>query len=204
LSPLYNDPIPNPYYVVPKKSDPVDFAEATDPLLPLEQIPKFTGNYSNYSNYAKPPEKYDILRKLDKNVQINKHKYLVDGSQYKLFENGYLSPNTRNILKPKKLLYPDYEPPPYDKGYAWNHNNPISNGYLSSLKQTDFKTFGCYIHHSIISPLPKNLYTYSEEQLSKKILSLPMIKNGTINIFPKLLKNQILFNFYNRDGRYIP
>jgi hypothetical protein len=202
MSPLYNEQIPNPSYLVPPKLPTIQNAKAIDPLTPIEQYPP---NTAPYSSYPQPPLNYQYFRQLDKNVQINKHNYLVDGGYYKLFPNGYITPGWKNILKPIDLTYPRYIPPLYGPQFPWGlGNNPLSYGIESSFYQTDFKTFGPYIHHSLAPSLPLNLHSFSEIALSNYFKNIPFIKNGSINVFPKLVKNQSTFNSYNRIGRYIP
>lgn len=117
---------------------------------------------------------------------------------YKIDPDGYIDEpgglQEKSPLQPTNLIF--------------SENNKISNAVPSWYNAvTDFKTFGCYIHHDIPAGLPQNLHTYNEFALFQFFQSRPMISNGSINVFPKLVKNQFTVsnNVYERKFRnYLP
>lgn len=115
---------------------------------------------------------------------------------YEIDKDGYIynGPQKQSPLQPTNLIFPE--------------NNKISNAVPSWYNSvTDFKTFGCYIHHDLPSVLPANLHSYNEAQLSLFFKRRPMILSGTINVFPTLARTQFQTsqNIYNRKFRgYIP
>ena len=191
---LLTDPIPNRNYVVPQVLR-VPYAGSTDPLTPVETIAyNSRGNYNSYVAHHK------FLRQLEKNVIINRHSFY---TPYRLAPNVIINNTWRNILKPIGLTYPQYLPT-NTYSTAWTKaNNPLSYGVESSLYQVDFETFGCYIHHNLSAKLPVNLYAMTGDQIYNIFKKRPFIQNGSINVFPKLLKNQIQYNQYYRGG-YLP
>lgn len=131
-------------------------------------------------------------------------------------QTGYIDPNNnlnKHILKPSLvgdyLQYPKYTVPNTRPGsMAWNggfaSNNPLSNSVDTAYgSYSDFKTFGCYIHHYSSPGLPPALHANTPESLYTFFKNRPIIQGGSLNLYPRLEKNDFKFNFYVRD-RYLP